>query len=579
MWRAQMRSDSSVTAILQMSFVPTRARPKQRFEADNNYQETQVRQLRETKAIWLNGVLAAIFVPLASCGGSASDAPAASLDVQTDAGVVRGVKQDSVEKFLGIPYAAPPVGALRWMPPQPVAPWNGARDASALGHVCPQQASGTTARQVSEDCLVVNVQRPVGARGGDKLPVYFYIHGGGLINGSGNNEDMEKFVARTGAIAVTVNYRLGALGFLTHSALADARGDSGNYGLMDQQAAMQWVQRNIAVFGGDPARVTMGGESAGGVAVCAQLAAPGAKGLFMQAIDQSGACISHAKTEASAAGADYAVRLGCADPATAAACLRAKSVDALLDAQTEGDETPTRDTALLPQDPLVAVKAGVFNKVPMILGSNMDEGRSFTSGFIGKTQQDYQTWLTAHFGALSGAILARYPWPSPDDRYSAAYAVAAVTTDSGLVAGAIAGSGAIDGGIGGCSTRQTARYFSQYVPVHAYQWSYRDGPGSSIVPGFVNGAGHAAELAYQFPKRNGGVVSNTFTPGQVSLSDRLIDSWGAFVKDGTTSFATAPAWPAYQPGGTMLSIDVDNRSALQHQCDFWDSLIGQGVRF
>lgn len=122
------------------------------------------------------------------------------------------------------------------------------------------------------------------------------------------------------------------------------------------------------------------------------------------------------------------------------------------------------------------VKAGTFDKVPMILGSNMDGGRSFTASFIGKTQRDYQNWVALHFGNLSSAVFARYPWTSPSDQFSGAYAVAAVMTDSGLVAGAIAGSGAADGGIGGCSTRQTARYFSQYVPVHAYQWSYRDGP-------------------------------------------------------------------------------------------------------
>ena len=195
-----------------------------------------------------------------------------------------------VANFLGIAYAAPPVGALRWRPPQPVAAWTGVHPADHYGNVCAQPSSGDGPGSTSEDCLYINVQRPALGDTRQRLPVYVYIHGGGLTTGDGSYFNMEKIVRETGVIGVTFNYRLGVFGFLAHPGLTAEQGESGNYGFLDQQAALRWLRRNVAAFGGDPSRVTVGGESAGGWSVCAHLVSPGSRGLFAQAIIQSGSC-------------------------------------------------------------------------------------------------------------------------------------------------------------------------------------------------------------------------------------------------------------------------------------------------
>src|SRR5690349_20181239 len=184
--------------------------------------------------------------------------------VQTDRGAVQGVRAPGVESFLGIRYAAPPVGALRWRAPQPAAAWPGVAPATAYGARGAAAASTNGARTEAEDCLFVNVQRPTGLRRGERRPVYVFIHGGGLVNGSSNQADMAAMVRATGVLGVTFNYRLGVLGFLGLPGLTAEAGESGNYGFQDQQAALSWVKRNVAAFGGDPARITVGGESAGG---------------------------------------------------------------------------------------------------------------------------------------------------------------------------------------------------------------------------------------------------------------------------------------------------------------------------
>ena len=204
--------------------------------------------------------------------------------VVTDKGAVRGKRADGVDSFLGIPYAAPPVGALRWHAPEPARRWSGIRPATQYGARCTALASTNGPRTNAENCLFVNVQRPTGSAPGWRLPVYVFIHGGGLVNGSSNQAGGEKIVRETNAIVVTMNYRLGVFGFLGLPGLQSSRGN-GNFGFLDQQAALRWVRRNIAAFGGDPRQVTVGGESAGGWSVCAHLTAPGSRGLFDQGHD------------------------------------------------------------------------------------------------------------------------------------------------------------------------------------------------------------------------------------------------------------------------------------------------------
>src|SRR4051812_16586323 len=264
--------------------------------------------------------LAAVAVAIATAApAQAQDDP---LVVHTDKGAVRGFQEArGVDAFLGIRYAAAPVGDLRWRPPQPAAAWSGVQDATKFGNTCPATASTNGPRSETEDCLFVNVWRPSTVT--RKRAVYVFIHGGGLLNGSSNQADMTDIVQRTGAVGVSFNYRLGVFGFLSVPGLTAEGGESGNYGLMDQQAALRWVQNNIAAFGGRPNAVTVGGESAGGWSVCMQLVSPGSAGLFSKAMMQSGSCPSRTQAVAEAAGTNVAGAVGCSDAATQVACLRA----------------------------------------------------------------------------------------------------------------------------------------------------------------------------------------------------------------------------------------------------------------
>src|ERR1700733_15064420 len=234
----------------------------------------------------LGALLAAAPAVSASTAGRqpAGSGPAAAPVGATANGAVRGLANGAADEFLGIPYAAPPVGALRWQPPQPAASWAGVRDATKFAAHCPQLASPFGLASTSEDCLFLNVFTP---KAGGQHPVMVWIHGGALVTGESDDYSPAGLVA-DGVTVVTINYRLGALGFLAHPAPADANGQSGDYGLMDQQAALRWVQRNIASFGGDPRDVTLFGESAGGLSTLSQVASPAARGLFAKAIAESG---------------------------------------------------------------------------------------------------------------------------------------------------------------------------------------------------------------------------------------------------------------------------------------------------
>ena len=349
---------------------------------------------------------------------------------RTASGAVRGTSSGPVDEFLGIPYAAPPVGALRWQPPQPAASWPGVRDATQFAPHCPQAATPFGQASTSEDCLFLNVFTP---RAGGRHPVMVWIHGGALVSGESDDYMPAKLV-EDGVTVVTINYRLGVLGFLAHPALADAKGQSGDYGLMDQQAALRWVQRNIASFGGDPRNVTVFGESAGGLSTLAQVASPAARGLFAKAIVESG---SYNLTQASlasaeAAGQAFAVKAGCPDQT--AACLRGLPVSTILADQNPAGYTPNINSEVLPQALKTAFATGAFNRVPIVNGTNHDEWRLFValSELEGNpvTAANYQSMISSTLGVpapAAAAIAAEYPltaYPSP------AVALGAVGTDA-----------------------------------------------------------------------------------------------------------------------------------------------------
>ncbi len=342
----------------------------------------------------MKAALATAMSCLAACSDNVDE-----LRVTVDTGVVHGTKTGSVRAWLGIPYADQPVGDLRWRVTQSAPKWSGVLEANAYGNECPQTLS-FAGPSVTEDCLYLNVWSPSGAK---DLPVMVWIHGGAFIFGSGGDKwYVGDHLAQQGVVVVTINYRLGALGFLAHPALDvddPAYPTSGNYGLEDQRAALAWVQRNIHAFGGDPKQVTMFGESAGGFSACVHYVSGRADDLFAAAVSESGFCtatlLAPGHATADSEGLDLGDKLGCpGGQASALACLRNVSVESLLAATNlppAADQTPGGpfyQLSLLPNvepnvdayvvpDIAAALKAGAFVPKPLLLGTNKDEGTLF----------------------------------------------------------------------------------------------------------------------------------------------------------------------------------------------------------
>jgi para-nitrobenzyl esterase len=493
--------------------------------------------------------------------------------VHTATGTVRGVVAADHRLFAGIPYAAPPVGPLRWQPPAPAPSWPGVRDATHPGPRCIQDASDLElGRQTGEDCLSLNVWTPP-TTSDERRPVMVWIHGGSFINGSGGIYDARWLASRGDIVVVTLNYRLGALGFLAHPALGSS-GDVGNYGFADQQAALRWVHDNIAEFGGDPDKVTIAGESAGGMSVCDHLVAPGSAGLFRAAIMQSAPCQAQvALPEAQRVSLDYARAVGCDDPASAAACLRALPVDKLREPVWYfhiGDDAlsgPVTGTATLPVDPMTAFARGDAAKVPIEIGTNRDEFTLFVAlQYLrqGKelTPEAYPGRLTETFGANAGAVAAHYPLNGY--RGSAPLAYAAAVTD----------------GVFACVADRIGEDLAARSPVYAYEFNDRDAPAPDpfrTLP-FPVGASHSLELRYLFDVGGAPPLS----PAQQTLSEQMIAYWSQFIATGAPDVDHQPDWPelgshpgaenrlSLLPNDVKVSTDFDQ----MHQCPFWATVNG-----
>jgi para-nitrobenzyl esterase len=515
-------------------------------------------------------------------GGSTAighDGAGAAPVASTRDGVLRGKTVGAVNEFLGIPYAAPPVGQLRWRPPQPAASWAGVRDATKFGPHC-AQPGGTPfgIASMSENCLYLNVYAPAGGQhSAGARPVMVWIHGGGFWLGESQDYNPSKLVA-DGAVVVTINYRLGALGFLAHPALAShPGGPSGNYGLMDQQAALRWVQHNIRAFGGDPRNVTIAGESAGGLSVLAQVASPGAHGLFDRAIVESGAFALDQTplATAEAAGKAFAVKAGCASQT--AACLRHLPVATILNDQGTSGYTPgVIDGQVLKRSIASALASGHFNRVPIINGTNRDEERLFVainlSVNFGRTTtlQDppvtaanYQATIASTLGvsaAAASVIAAQYPlsaYSSPPVAFSA------LDTDQNFA----------------CPALQVDGWTSRYVPTFGYEFNDESAPERFLAPGsFPYGAAHESELQYLFGLPNPPTpYPGTFTPQQRTLAVSMKHYWTDFAAQGFPSSAGQPQWPAFSSNGQqMLSLippqpQVETGFAAEHHCAFWAS--------
>jgi carboxylesterase type B len=499
-----------------------------------------------------------------------------SLIVSTSDGTLAGKHAEGVAQFLGVPYAAPPTGKLRWQAPRPARPWRGIREATAYGSECPQSASSSGPQQDTESCLFLNVFMPAGQEPAPGtgtraagLPVLLMIHGGGLATGGGDLVD-GSLLARTGDIVVvSVNYRLGVLGFLNVPGLSGtALAAHGNFGLLDQEAALRWVHSNVARFGGDPGQVTIAGESAGGWSVCALMSSPPARGLFSRAIMESGSCPSRSPSDAQAAGLAFARHAGCGHGATAAACLRRTPASALVSASTGYGPQFTSGGPDLPVPPATAVAAGLYTRVPLLIGTNHDEGRTFAQGYASLTRGGYVGFVDRSYGALAPAILRRYPWGAFPAPYTAAYAIGAIWTDSGRFAG-----------IGGCPAQRLAAQFARATPTFFYQFDDRHAPAlAPDPPGYQWGAAHTSELAYLFPGSGAFTPIEPLTAPQQELSRQMAAWWATFTSNGTPRAPGQPPWPPYA-SRVLMSLRPGDRShtlsaaafGAEHQCAFWDA--------
>jgi para-nitrobenzyl esterase len=505
----------------------------------------------------------------------------------TSDGAVRGMTAGTVDEFLGIPYAAPPTGNLRWRPPQPPTEWHGVRDSTQFAPSCPQNPNPNLnpflpPGPTSEDCLYLNVYTPAlpSGDGGDRwwrsgddggLPVLVWIHGGGLTEDAGRNYDPTKLAA-DGVVAVTINYRLGALGFLAHPALASWRGGpSGNYGLMDQQAALRWVQDNIRRFGGDPHNVTIAGESAGGLSVLAQMVSPGSRGLFQKAIIQSGAFALNQQplADAEAVGEAFATAAGCPDQT--AQCLRNLPVADLVNTPFVGIPGVV-DGRVLTEPIGAALAAGRFARVPILNGTNHDEERIFVS--FGRaisggtnvqipqypvTTDNYQADIAAVLGvpaARAAAVAAEYPlaaYPSPTVAFSV------LTGDASFA----------------CPALQVDQLTSQHVPIFAYELNDDNAPQIFVPPSLIVPppvATHGSELQYLFDLPNAHFPAPLSTDQQ-ALAASMRAAWANFAATGNPATAAVP-WPAFGDSAQVLSLvppqpQIETDFAARHHCSFW----------
>jgi len=453
--------------------------------------------------------------------------------VKTDAGYISGLQENGLRVYLGIPFAAPPIGDLRWRPPAPVTPWDGVKEAKAFSAQPPQPPSGSPVPfSMSEDCLYLNVWTP--AKSADeKLPVMVFFYGGAfaqvapldtiaLYNGT--------TLAQKGVIIVTTNYRLGALGFMAHPQLDNesVNNVSGNYGILDQVAALQWVQRNIGAFGGDPSKVTIFGQSAGGESVLIHLVSPQSKGLYSQALVESGPFWAHgptidnvhSKADAEQIGQDFAQSLGYSGPDAIRQMRTVRAMD-IVNASpwpaTSWDRThtlkfePTIDGWLLPDSVNALFTLHKENPVPFVIGSNANDGTSLSAG-ANMTVPEYITFLQNYFGTEAGAVFVTYPASSTEE---VQLRLAQIMTRYDFADAAKFAAGSM-----GDLERNT----------YLYRYSY-------VLPG-ENGALHGSETFLLFG------LAKEVNANPV-VADNLVDLWTSFAKTGYPNGGMNVTWPQY----------------------------------
>jgi len=491
--------------------------------------------------------------------------------VQTDKGPVCGIVVNGINSWQGIPFAAPPLGNLRWAPPQPAAAWSDTLQATAYKGPCMQSSGG------NEDCLYLNVWAPPGAQG---LAVMAHIHGGGFAGGSGAGD--YSLLSGTGnVVVVSLNYRLNIFGFAANRAFGP---NSGDYGLQDQQAALQWIQRNVSAFGGDPNNVTIFGESAGGSSVCDQIASPTAAGLFHKGISTSGQyntiyetpesvgplgtglevqdCKSRLPSLALAEliGDQFAVALDCTG-SDVAACMRAVDTATVFNVARSGYQyggfgtiAPTINGTTLVASLPDLLETGNVNSVPVIFGTDRDENLAGTAN----TAEDYANLVQAQFGKFAGEVTARYPL----NRFaSPGIAWRTIAADAYTV----------------CSELRTVGSVSQWMPAYMYLIEYA-APWPPAYMGIPSGAGHVRAWALT-PVLPSTTLPNGLDNNQQVLQDEEIAHVSALARTGNPTADGTPIWPQFTEG-LVLSLNAGGSSQAAsvaelsrvHNCAFWDAL-------
>jgi para-nitrobenzyl esterase len=480
--------------------------------------------------------VATLTLPCSSLAAATSEAGSAPV-VTTSSGTVEGMAENGLLVFKGIPYAAAPVGEARWKPPQPAAHWEGVLKAKDFGPACMapsrriESIYSSDISPFSEDCLTLNVWAPADAA---KAPVFLWIHGGALVNGSSKESLYDGArLARTGLVVVSINYRLGVFGFLAHPELSaeSPLGISGNYGILDQVAALRWVQANIESFGGDPSNVTIAGESAGGLSVMFLLASPEARGLFAKAVAQSAYMVSmqelketrHGTPSAEAAGAALTNALGLPDLES----MRAKDAQELADAAAAARFLPmgTVDGKILPRQLVDTFDLGEQAPVPILTGFNSGEIRSLKvlAPPVPASAVDYENTIRERYVDLADEFLRLYP---SADMQESIYA----TTRDALYAWT--------------SERLARKQTELGQPSFLYMFDH--GYPAADAAGLH--AHHASELPYMWGNLDRTPAHWPKIPDTVEehrFAQAMVDYWGSFARDGQPTAAGQPDWPAY----------------------------------
>ncbi|MER7641809.1 carboxylesterase family protein [Streptomyces sp. NPDC126522] len=531
------------------------------------------------------GLLSPIAVHALKSPPAQGSSHSSSLVVTTAAGKVAGRAQTGYDAWLGIPYAATPTAAHRWTAPRPTPTWRGVRDATRFGDRCAQASGwdpGYEKTITTEDCLDLNVYAPQGSRA--DTPVVVWIHGGGFTGGAGQDTNPRKFVQQTGAIVVTVNYRLGPLGYLNLPQLrAENANGAGNYGLLDQQAALRWVRSNIGHFGGDSRNVTIAGQSAGGSSVCDQLASPTAKGLFARAVVMSGGCGLQTAAAGETQSQAFVKEIGCAGAPDVLACLRAKPASAIVAAQLKAPVRPSLGGTAFPLDPTTAVQTGNFTRVPVMLGQTNSERGLFTFqtyDYLGTpmTADQYTQAVRSTYGGNAAEVLAEYPlsaYPTPGQAWTA-----------------------VQNGSTSYDRQQLMARLSRWVPTYAYEFAESDTPHftsiyrlqqqSATARDFpFGGAIHVDDLGYLWDYLG---QTLPYDDDQLELSRQMITFWDRFTTTGDPNGPGTPTWPKYTVvTGELMSLKACDTApssdeppaacsrstrdfAQEHDLDFWQSL-------